>query len=128
MKSLPLRLATFALLVALAGAGCGGDDENDKFVEEANRVCTDGNQKIKDAGSNPEALLQASSGLVADLRKVEPPTDKADTYDDLVANYDKFFTDFRAALESQNPKKIDALDETMGDEQARELGLDECIG
>ena len=76
MKPLRLTLALCAAAAALAGAACGGDDEPDKFVEEANRVCRESEEKIEDAGADPERLIAASEEFVRDLKAVDVPDDK----------------------------------------------------
>lgn len=118
-----------AILALLAAAGCGGDDENEKFVDEANQACRDGKEQIEAAaGKDPKALIDAGDQFISRLKAVEAPGDKQDTYSEVVAANERFFDEFKKALRARDTEQIDALDETMGDEQAKELGLDDCVG
>ena len=119
--------ALTAVLAVLAVTGCGGDDENDKFVDEANQVCVDSKKEIE-AAKGPEELMAAGDKFISRLKAVEAPSDKQDTYNEVVEANEKFFDEFKKALRSRDEARIDALDDSVGDEQAKELGLDDCVG
>ncbi|HEX8068075.1 MAG TPA: hypothetical protein VF520_16275 [Thermoleophilaceae bacterium] len=121
------RLATLALLLALAApAGCGGG--GDGFADEANKVCRDSEKEIRAASGSRTELVAAVDGLIRDLKAVDVPEDKRSEYDAWVATQERYFGELKAALAARDEKRIDALDDTTGDDKARELGLDSCTG
>ena len=124
----PLRTLTLALtLLAFIVAGCGGESEEEKFANEVNEICTDAEGDIEVA-SDPPRLVETIDKFVSDLKAAEPPDDKKADYEAWIATQEKAFDEIKAGIRADDQERIDAVDETTGDEQARELGLDSCTG
>ena len=112
-------------MLALAlTAGCGDEE----FADEANQACRDGREQIEAAGTDGRKLVAAGEVFVAELKAVDVSGDEESDYKAWVATQEEYFAEFEAALRSGEERRVDALDETAGDDQARELGLDDCVG
>ena len=130
---IPTRPSKTALLLTACLAltpviGCGEDEDEEKFVDEANQVCRDALRDIEAAGSDIPKLISATEEFIRELKAVEVPSDTKEEYDAWVATQEEYFDELAAAARSADEERIDALDEHTGDEQARELGLDDCLG
>ena len=121
-------LASAATALALGLAACGGDDENDKFVDSANQVCEDSTKEIEGAAGDNEKIVTAGEEFIADLKDVDAPEDKKSDYDAWVKTQEDYFNELKAAIESGDKAAIDALDDNAGDDQAKALDLDKCLG
>jgi hypothetical protein len=125
----PRLLTSIAVLLAAGVAGCGGGEgDSKKFVSEANKICTDAARDIKAAGSDTDKLVATGEKFIDDLKAVDPPEDKKSDYDAWVKTQEGYFDDLEAAIEARDAQKLQSLDDNVGDDQARDLGLDECTG
>lgn len=121
-------LASIAAALVLAAAGCGGDDENDKFVDEANNLCKEAEDRIGAAAGDNDKIVAEAQRFISDIKAVDAPEDKQADYDAWVKTQEDYFEELKAAIEAGDQKAIDALDANQGDDQARDLGLDNCVG
>jgi hypothetical protein len=106
-----LLILTLALPVL---AGCGGDDGSSTgdFVDDANRICREGEQRIQDvtreeqeAAGNPESLeeqraavatvlertAEAYEPYMERLRALEPPSDLAEDWTSFLDGVERAF-------------------------------------
>ncbi|HEX2051332.1 MAG TPA: hypothetical protein VHJ34_11990 [Actinomycetota bacterium] len=124
----PTRIITLTLaLFALVLAGCG-ESEEDEFASDVNEICREATGDIRAAAGKRDELIAAVDRFIADLKAADPPEDQKDDYDAWVATQEKTFGELKSAIEANDQERIDAVSETAGDDQARELGLDDCTG
>jgi hypothetical protein len=102
----------FAVLaLALAGAGCGGDDDSEQFREDYNaavdrlsKINTDIGQAAGGAaGQSNRAIAEEFEGIAdtaeqtrSDLAELEPPGDATDEFDRLLAALAEGVDDLKA--------------------------------
>ena len=140
------RAALVSVAVLALLAGCGGNDEDDAFTEDANAVCRRYSQDIR-ALAAPQSfeqliryvdeLTRLSGERVDELRALAPPEDAAGDFDRFVQQLARTQTllgglrratalgqtaEVRAVLDQA--KKSDAA----AGEIASDLGLDRCAG
>jgi hypothetical protein len=135
-----LALLVAALATALIAAGCGGDDDEgatpEDFTAEVTAACEEASTQLGGAvtslqeaaiSGDPDQLTAAVeddlmpvlTSLQSDLEAITPPEEDADSYDQLLANFDESIT-----LLEENP--VEFIEASSGDQneltqQAEEL-------
>ena len=150
MQRLPLLFAIAAL--ALAAAGCGGDDggggdrlSKDEYAAQANAICDDFNAEVKAAGPEPQGIKDIppyvdkvkplfEDGL-AKLRKLNPPEDEEETAEEWLDSAEEqigLLDEIKSAAEDNDLEevreagnKIDAANKKT-DALAVKLGATSC--
>jgi hypothetical protein len=137
MKRLAL-LSALALAAGLVTAGCSSEDRlsHDEFVEQADKICADGNGDLSTAavelGADPSD--EDVSSFVTDtlvpniqdqhdaLEDLAPPEDDQDAFDDMLSS----LQDSLDGLEDDPMTLIG--DDVFADANAaaQDLGLEEC--
>ncbi len=154
-----IALLVAALATTLIAAGCGGDDDeeatsSEDFVAEVTATCEDASSELAGAASslqgavisgNPDELDTAVQddlvpplrSLQSDLEGITPPEEDADTYDQLLANFDESIslleenpTEF---FEASSGEQNDISEQTQeledeSDQLASELGVPDNCG
>ena len=136
-----------ALLVLLAFAGCGGDEHElskDEFVDQANAVCTEGNEALDAAFSTAfpdgdpsdedvkafmdDTVLPGIRAQIDEIRALGSPDEIADDVESFLDGTDARLDEIGAmgaeelfALVTSGDDPFDALNDS-----AAELGLTEC--
>jgi hypothetical protein len=155
---------TALVLAALAGVAigaCGGDDDttssdstsSEDFVAEVTAACDEAGTQLAEsqltlqgavldgegdlASVVQEELVPVYDNLISDLEGITPPSDQADTYEQLLANLNESVDllennaedIFAAAGGEQNEitKQVDEL-EAESDQLASELSIPENCG
>jgi hypothetical protein len=110
------RAAVFLLLAALAGPGCGEEDETtDRFrdgynaaIERLNEVNTNIQESGQELASQPggeiarefDRIADTAAQTRADLAELEPPEDARDEFDELLAAIEEGVRNIRAVGEA----------------------------
>jgi hypothetical protein len=93
-----------------------------------NEICSDATKDIRAASGKSDELVAVIDKFVADLKAADPPEGKKDDYEAWVATQEKTFNELKAGIRADDRERVNAVSETAGDDQARELGLDSCTG
>jgi hypothetical protein len=140
------------VILALVLAGCGGstDPSEREFVDEANRICREGEAKVAEIvrearrTGDPEevtadALQQASDAyepLLVRLRDLDPPADLREDWNRFLDGVDEAFALFprlaeatRTADGAELAELADRFEEIAGETRpfAEEHDLDDCL-
>ena len=135
-----------ASLLALAAAGCGGDDRlsGKEFTAKAEATCTRYEKKLarlpqpkslKDFGALADEAIPIVENGVEDLRGLKPPENLESKYEKWLDANDANVEDFkklRDAAKAGDESKVRSLvdrvsaNEKKGDELARDIGIDRC--
>jgi len=133
-----LGAALVVLVAALAGCDYEGNSKDD-FVSDANAVCEASGStvmpalsELEDEGLPTESDLRGFAGDVVlpalqkrlfELRRLDPPTEDRDTFDDMIAKMQKGIDDVRA-----DPQQILDGDPFLpANAEARAYGLTSCV-
>jgi hypothetical protein len=130
------RAAVFLLLAALAGPGCGEEDETtDRFrdgynaaIERLNEVNTNIQESGQELSSKPGGEIAREFDRIADtaaqtranLAKLEPPEDARDEFDELLAAIEEGVRNIRAVGEAARQRDQERFREAT--EQLSESG------
>jgi hypothetical protein len=133
------------LFACLALAACGGDDESDEFLSQANAVCADYGPKIaaippplEDDDEWAAIAADMSDQLEAsvnELRLLEPPGDLADGYATWLEVRTEILAAMRGVQDAANIHDDPGIEaglatvaekQVEADELAEELGLADC--
>ncbi|MDQ2676470.1 MAG: hypothetical protein M3Y34_06645 [Actinomycetota bacterium] len=144
-----------ALTLAIGTAACGDDDEGgdggeDDFITQLNTVCEESTQDVitanlelgystdpKEQAELAERTQKIRVDSTAEIEKLEPPEEDADTFDRFLAAREDLIAageDRLAAVESQDEAASAEAAEAQAkagdkeDEVASELGADHCDG
>jgi hypothetical protein len=140
-------IAALAAGAVLSASGCGGDDRlsEEEFREQANSVCADYEDRIRDIGTPTsvdeipayvDEALPVVEQEIEELKALSPPSEQQETFDEMIAEAEKAAAvgpELREAAEENDRAAIErALDEgnaasDRADEHARELGLTACV-
>jgi hypothetical protein len=128
MARLPVSVAAFAIVIALAG--CGGEEEGaDEFREGYNRVITPvaevsaelersdgGDQSNREIAADFERLADSWDGARAKLSELTPPEDARDEFDELLSALEQGVDDLRGAAraaDAANPDRFAEARESL---------------
>ncbi|MFN2468456.1 MAG: hypothetical protein ABR521_10070 [Gaiellaceae bacterium] len=128
------------LALALAAAGCGGDDGGGgdrltkaEYAAQANEICADFNAKIEDLGT-PENMEQLADFTekaipifedgISDLRALNPPEELQATVDRWLESADVALERIRRVLEAAQDGDEAAVGRLSQEAEAAEKGSD----
>ena len=136
MARLAAAVAAFALALAPAACGDGGDESADEFREGYNsalaqlgRVSSDlaesdaGDQSNREIAADFERFADTWQTTRADLSELTPPEDARDEFDELLTALDQGIADLRAAARaarSDDPEGFAEARESLS-ESGREI-------
>jgi hypothetical protein len=147
-----MRRLVVVVVVALVLAGCGGssDPSERAFVDEANRICREGEAKVSEIvreaprTGDPEEVAadtlrrasEAYEPLLARLRDLDAPDDLRDDWSQFLDGIDEAFALFprlAEATRTEDREELIALserfDEIAGETRpfAEQHNLDDCL-
>jgi uncharacterized membrane protein YccC len=134
-------VAALALVVLSA---CSNGLSKEEFIEQADRLCREADEKTQ--GLTPPRSAEAlkdfvdqaqeiTSGLLRELRDLEPPEGDTDAIDDMLENIEsamELLPDIQVAAEDRDFKEIERLSAELqeqaadANEIARDYGLKDC--
>ena len=135
------RLSFLLIGLAVAAAGCGGDDAltEEEFLSQGNEICAAGSEQIDSAaeesfgpGEQPSAedqeafiagtVVPATQDQIDELGELEPPEELADQVEGLLGDAQSALDEF-----AEDPV-TEAEEDPFADVNARaaEIGLTEC--
>lgn len=148
---MPIRVRALAVACVVATAmgisACGGDDDSDDFVADANSICTDEQRQIVDSQLARPTIPASRSEFVAvfeetdpiyqdaqdQLSELEPPDDVSPDWDEYLSlNQQRIDARAEAIAAADEPKAFDAAaDEAEQaladrDEVGERIGLGAC--
>lgn len=145
-------LAIAVLVLSLAAGACGGDDagsDRDKFVEQADRICSDYTSErsglweehiqydLSSVVPYYKGRLTANRDAVSALRELSPPEDQQESFDRYVKlreSLNPLIDRSRAAGEKEDLEALDSLalqEAKKGGELeqlAGRMGMRDCAG
>jgi len=139
------------LVLALAAAGCGGDDgggdklTKEEYAAQLNTICNEANEtfsqlsagsmaEFKEKGDDVVEAAEKAAGEFHDADAPDELTSAAGTFNDSADEIVEDLKNMNEAAENDNQEEFDAASTSLqhhgmeNDEAATEIGADDCVG